>query len=86
MLSTRTVAIPDEVELSFVGARQIKVKGPRGELVRDFRHLQVDMQLLDAARATREDGLGQLLRQPCGSQPLAPPGLIKQGALECQLK
>jgi large subunit ribosomal protein L9e len=37
-----------------VKARQVRVKGPRGVLTRDFKHLSVDMYLIE------EDGQKKL--------------------------
>ncbi|CAM9874945.1 unnamed protein product [Chrysoparadoxa australica] len=45
VLSTRYVEIPEGVTLT-TNARVVTVKGPRGELTRDFKHVSVDMQLL----------------------------------------
>lgn len=43
LLATRYVDIIDGVELD-VKSRVVTVKGPRGELSRDFKHLKLDMQ------------------------------------------
>lgn len=42
MLSSRTIDIPEGVTCDIV-SRVVTVKGPRGELVRDFKH--IDMEL-----------------------------------------
>merc|ERR1712227_723895 len=44
-LTTLMLTIPTGVELT-VTSRHFKVKGPKGDLHRDFRHLLVDTQLL----------------------------------------
>mmetsp|Transcript_27633 Transcript_27633/g.55247 ORF Transcript_27633/g.55247 Transcript_27633/m.55247 type:complete len:187 (-) Transcript_27633:64-624(-) len=44
ILSTRYVDIPEGVTVE-VGRRVVKVTGPRGELERSFRHINVDMCL-----------------------------------------
>ena len=46
LISSRTVAIPDGVEVAGKG-RAVRVKGPRGTLQRDFRHLAIDMYLVE---------------------------------------
>eukprot|EP01116_Phalansterium_solitarium_P003595 TRINITY_DN14408_c0_g1_i1.p2 TRINITY_DN14408_c0_g1~~TRINITY_DN14408_c0_g1_i1.p2 ORF type:complete len:189 (+),score=71.68 TRINITY_DN14408_c0_g1_i1:69-635(+) len=43
--SSRQVVIPENVTAS-VKARVVTVKGPRGTLTRDFKHLNVDMELV----------------------------------------
>jgi len=43
ILTTQTVTIPPGVEVK-VKARNVTVKGPRGTLSRNFRHLQVDIR------------------------------------------
>ncbi|KAL6776491.1 RPL9 [Auxenochlorella protothecoides x Auxenochlorella symbiontica] len=49
LISSRTLALPSGVDVE-VKARQVRVKGPRGVLKKDFKHLAVDMFL------TEEDG------------------------------
>lgn len=44
--STRSLEIPDDVSIE-VKARKVRVKGPRGTLERDFKHLAVDMFLAE---------------------------------------
>ena len=44
---TKYLALPDEVELS-CKSRMIKVKGPRGELSRSFKHLQLELSIGEA--------------------------------------
>jgi len=46
-VSIAAIAIPDNVELD-VKSRIITVKGPRGSLVRDFKHLTLDFQKVNA--------------------------------------
>jgi hypothetical protein len=53
LVSSNTVAIPDGVTVE-VKSRGVHVKGPRGELSRDFKHLAVDMFLCE------EDGMKTL--------------------------
>ncbi|EIE20380.1 ribosomal protein L9 component of cytosolic 80S ribosome and 60S large subunit [Coccomyxa subellipsoidea C-169] len=53
IVATRLVEIPDDVKFE-IKARKVRVKGPRGTLVRDFKHLAVDMYLIE------EEGQKQL--------------------------
>lgn len=46
LLTSRTVTIPDGVSIEVKG-RAVRVKGPRGMLQRDFKHLSVDMYLFE---------------------------------------
>jgi len=46
LISNGDVVIPDGVTVE-VKARQVRVKGPRGVLARDFKHLSVDMYLIE---------------------------------------
>jgi len=46
LVSSRTVTIPDGVAIEVKG-RKVRVKGPRGTLSRDFKHLSVDMFLVE---------------------------------------
>ncbi len=41
--TTRTVEIPEGVDVD-VKARKLTVKGPKGQLVREFKHLNLDIQ------------------------------------------
>eukprot|EP00541_Cyclophora_tenuis_P012088 CAMPEP_0116562038 /NCGR_PEP_ID=MMETSP0397-20121206/11927_1 /TAXON_ID=216820 /ORGANISM="Cyclophora tenuis, Strain ECT3854" /LENGTH=196 /DNA_ID=CAMNT_0004088269 /DNA_START=94 /DNA_END=684 /DNA_ORIENTATION=+ len=45
VLATRTIAVPDGVEVE-IKARVVKVTGPRGTLLRDFKHIAMDLQLV----------------------------------------
>ncbi|GAB4824001.1 hypothetical protein N2152v2_011047 [Parachlorella kessleri] len=53
LVSSRTIDIPSGVEIE-VKARKVRVKGPRGTLTRDFKHLAVDMFL------SEEEGVKKL--------------------------
>ncbi|KAK9917388.1 hypothetical protein WJX75_003827 [Coccomyxa subellipsoidea] len=53
IVATRLVEIPDDVKFE-IKARTVRVKGPRGTLTRDFKHLAVDMYLVE------EEGQKQL--------------------------
>eukprot|EP01124_Arcella_intermedia_P016530 TRINITY_DN23150_c0_g1_i1.p1 TRINITY_DN23150_c0_g1~~TRINITY_DN23150_c0_g1_i1.p1 ORF type:complete len:191 (-),score=33.27 TRINITY_DN23150_c0_g1_i1:39-611(-) len=44
IFSTHKVAIPDKVTVTS-NSRHVVVKGPRGTLERDFRHIQVDIKV-----------------------------------------
>ncbi|EFN57638.1 hypothetical protein CHLNCDRAFT_59621 [Chlorella variabilis] len=57
LVASRTLAIPDDVSIE-VKARKVRVKGPRGTLQRDFKHLAVDMFL------TEEEG-SKVLKVDC---------------------
>jgi len=52
VLATRTITIPDNVEVE-VNARKVSVKGPRGELNRSFKH--VDMNLMKIGNKIKVD-------------------------------
>ncbi|XP_004502780.1 large ribosomal subunit protein uL6 [Cicer arietinum] len=54
ILSSETMNIPDGVSIK-VNAKIIEVEGPRGKLVRDFKHLNLDFDLI-----TDEDGKKKL--------------------------
>lgn len=45
ILSSETMDIPDGISIK-VKAKQIEVEGPRGKLVRNFKHLNLDFQLI----------------------------------------
>mmetsp|Transcript_2934 Transcript_2934/g.8598 ORF Transcript_2934/g.8598 Transcript_2934/m.8598 type:complete len:189 (-) Transcript_2934:36-602(-) len=48
-LGTHFVEVPEGVEVT-VKARKVTVKGPRGELNREFKHVQLDMQMVDPTK------------------------------------
>ncbi|KAI4378211.1 hypothetical protein MLD38_015724 [Melastoma candidum] len=52
ILSSETMGIPDGVAIK-VNAKVIEVEGPRGKLVRNFNHLNLDFQLI------RDDATGK---------------------------
>ncbi|KAE9587283.1 hypothetical protein Lal_00004651 [Lupinus albus] len=54
ILSSETMNIPDGVTIK-VNAKVIEVEGPRGKLVRDFKHLNLDFELI-----TDEEGKKKL--------------------------
>jgi len=45
ILSSETMNIPDGVSIK-INAKVIEVEGPRGKLVRDFKHLNLDFELI----------------------------------------
>ena len=45
ILSSETMDIPDDVKI-FVKVKLIEAEGPRGKLCRDFKHLNLDFQLI----------------------------------------
>ncbi|XP_057953666.1 large ribosomal subunit protein uL6-like [Malania oleifera] len=45
ILSSETMDIPDDVKIK-VKAKTIEVEGPRGKLTRNFKHLNLDFQLI----------------------------------------
>ena len=53
ILSTETMNIPDGVSIK-VNAKVIEVEGPRGKLVRDFKHLNLDFQLITDENGKRK--------------------------------
>ncbi|XP_030496806.2 large ribosomal subunit protein uL6 [Cannabis sativa] len=54
ILSSETMDIPDGVQIR-VHAKVIEVEGPRGKLVRNFKHLNLDFELItDQATGTRK--------------------------------
>ncbi|KAJ1431755.1 Ribosomal protein L6 [Sesbania bispinosa] len=59
ILSSETMNIPDGVTIK-VHAKVIEVEGPRGKLVRDFKHLNLDFQLI-----TDENGNKKLKVESC---------------------
>lgn len=53
IINRREITVPEGVEIT-IKSRQVTVKGPRGQLFRDFRHLRVDIKLYDH---TDEEGV-----------------------------
>jgi len=51
--SAETITIPKEVDVS-VHARIVRVKGPRGELVRSFKHMQCHISIVNKKRSKRK--------------------------------
>ncbi|KAK2998349.1 hypothetical protein RJ639_022711 [Escallonia herrerae] len=50
ILSSETMDIPEGVKVK-VMAKMVEVEGPRGKLTRDFKHLNLDFQLITDAEA-----------------------------------
>ncbi len=46
ILATQTMDLPEGIKVE-IKAKQIRVSGPRGVLTRDFKHLNLDFQLLE---------------------------------------
>ncbi|CAK8571082.1 unnamed protein product [Lathyrus sativus] len=53
ILSSETMDIPEGVSIK-VHAKLIEVEGPRGKLVRDFKHLNLDFQLITDENGKRK--------------------------------
>ncbi|KAI4338064.1 hypothetical protein L6164_016418 [Bauhinia variegata] len=53
ILSSESMDIPDGVNIK-VNAKIIEVEGPRGKLVRDFKHLNLDFQLITDENGKRK--------------------------------
>ncbi|CAF2141957.1 60S ribosomal protein L9-1 [Brassica rapa] len=53
ILSSETMDIPEGVSIK-VNAKVIEVEGPRGKLIRDFKHLNLDFQLIKEAETGRK--------------------------------
>eukprot|EP00897_Mesotaenium_endlicherianum_P006612 jgi/Mesen1/597/ME001074S10753 len=49
ILASETIDILDEVKVE-IKAKKLRVSGPRGVLLRDFKHLNLDFQLLENGR------------------------------------
>jgi len=49
LISEQVVKIPENVEVK-VNSRKVSVKGPRGCLIRHFRHIQVQMEMVGKRR------------------------------------
>ena len=54
ILSSQTMELPEEVKVE-IKAKQLRVTGPRGVLTRDFKHLNLDFQLLEGGRKLKVD-------------------------------
>ncbi|XP_073112020.1 large ribosomal subunit protein uL6 [Elaeis guineensis] len=54
ILSTDTMEIPEGVTVR-VKAKMIEVEGPRGKLARNFKHLNLDFQLIEGGRKLKVD-------------------------------
>ena len=54
LTSTQYVDVPDDVTVS-VKARKVTVTGPRGSLTQSFKHLKVDIRLIDGGRKIQID-------------------------------
>ena len=52
LTATHTLAIPAGVKVE-IKARRVRVKGPRGTLQKDFKHLDVDAYLVRGPRPLR---------------------------------
>eukprot|EP01094_Clydonella_sp_ATCC50884_P029123 TRINITY_DN8_c0_g2_i1.p1 TRINITY_DN8_c0_g2~~TRINITY_DN8_c0_g2_i1.p1 ORF type:complete len:128 (-),score=31.19 TRINITY_DN8_c0_g2_i1:131-481(-) len=50
--SERIIKIPKGVEV-WIKSRKVRVKGPRGELRKDFNHLDCDMRMIDGGRSLK---------------------------------
>ncbi|KAI3929294.1 hypothetical protein MKX01_006530 [Papaver californicum] len=53
ILSSETMDIPDGVKIK-VKAKMIEVEGPRGKLIRNFKHLNLDFQLIKNAESGKK--------------------------------
>ncbi|KAK1288181.1 60S ribosomal protein L9 [Acorus calamus] len=54
ILASQTMDIPEGVTVK-VKAKMIEVEGPRGKLIRNFKHLNLDFQLLEKERKLKVD-------------------------------
>ncbi|KAH7668409.1 large subunit ribosomal protein L9e protein [Dioscorea alata] len=54
ILSSQTMDIPEGVKV-LVKAKMIVVEGPRGKLTRNFKHLNLDFELIDGGRKLKAD-------------------------------
>ncbi|KAG0497763.1 hypothetical protein HPP92_002454 [Vanilla planifolia] len=54
ILSSQTMDIPDGVTLK-VKAKVVEVEGPRGKLIRNFKHLNLDFELLEGGKKLKVD-------------------------------
>lgn len=55
--SNQTVKIPKGVSAK-VSARIVTIRGPRGKLTRDFRHLAMDLQMVNRKKVLVEKWFG----------------------------
>ncbi|RVW41307.1 putative L-type lectin-domain containing receptor kinase S.7 [Vitis vinifera] len=61
ILSSETMDIPEGVKIK-VKAKIIEVEGPRGKLSRNFKHLNLDFQLIKDESGNRKLKIGRLVR------------------------
>ncbi|KAH7664491.1 large subunit ribosomal protein L9e protein [Dioscorea alata] len=54
ILSSQTMDIPEGVKVK-VHAKKVEVEGPRGKLTRNFKHLNLDFELVDGGRKLKVD-------------------------------
>lgn len=54
ILATETMDIPEGVTVK-VNAKIVEVEGPRGKLTRNFKHLNLDFQLVEGGRKLKVD-------------------------------
>ncbi|KAG9455398.1 hypothetical protein H6P81_008302 [Aristolochia fimbriata] len=54
ILASQTMDIPEGVKVK-VKAKIIEVEGPRGKLTRDFKHLNLDFQLIEGGKKLKVD-------------------------------
>eukprot|EP00245_Coleochaete_scutata_P017741 TRINITY_DN885_c0_g1_i1.p1 TRINITY_DN885_c0_g1~~TRINITY_DN885_c0_g1_i1.p1 ORF type:complete len:193 (-),score=47.05 TRINITY_DN885_c0_g1_i1:579-1157(-) len=54
ILSTQYLDIPSEVKLE-IKSKKIRVTGPRGVLTRDFKHLNLDFEIVDEGKRLKVD-------------------------------
>ncbi|PKA47802.1 60S ribosomal protein L9 [Apostasia shenzhenica] len=54
ILSSQTMDIPEGVKVK-VKAKMVEVEGPRGRLTRNFKHLNLDFELLDGGKKLKVD-------------------------------
>lgn len=57
IVSNQKVTVPENVQVS-IKARSVSVTGPRGKLVRDFKHLNIDIRLSGKKEITVEKWFG----------------------------
>ncbi|CAI7819914.1 unnamed protein product [Closterium sp. NIES-54] len=54
ILASETMDIPKDVKLE-IKAKKVRVTGPRGKLFRDFRHLNLDFQIVEEGTKLKVD-------------------------------